>query len=103
MYANVLNASINRGVSTSFAISGSSFWICSTIVPIGSSTSGIQSSSSPAMPRSLGRPAGGSEHSPRDVRGDDEHENGEQTPQDVLGQGVCDLDAALDADDRAEA
>src|SRR5204863_106064 len=45
MYAKVLNASKRCGVSTSPPISAWSFWIWATIVPIGSSTSGIQTSS----------------------------------------------------------
>src|SRR5205085_11742880 len=54
MYANVRNARSFRGESTSLSISGSSACNCSTMEPIGSSTSGNQISSGPATPASLG-------------------------------------------------
>src|SRR5664279_2073466 len=77
MYANVRNARIRCGDSISVATSGFSRWICSMIAPSGSSTSGIQRSSRPAMPGLWLLAAG----APGDLpRGTDE-QHGEQLAQ----------------------
>src|SRR5438067_3561701 len=98
MYANVLNASSRRGVWTSSRISGSSSSIWATMLPIGSSTSGIQTSSIPDMPRRLAFA-----HAPRDLRGDEDHQHAEQPPEHVLRERLGERDAALDAADRRQA
>src|SRR5438067_541785 len=98
MYANVLNASSRRGVWTSSRISGSSSSIWATMLPIGSSTSGIQTSSIPDMPRRLAFA-----HAPRDLRGDEDHQHAEQPPEHVLRERLGECDAALDAADRRQA
>src|SRR3954454_21855345 len=64
------------GDSTSFAMSGFSRWICSTIEPIGSSTSGIQMSSSSGMPGLLLLLPG----APGDLPGCEEEQNGKEPP-----------------------
>ena len=66
MYANVLNASTRWGESTSSPISGSPSSIAWTIAPIGSSTSGIQSSSCVGHAGMIAAFAG----APRDLRGE---------------------------------
>src|SRR6476619_1295905 len=81
-------------------ISGCSRWICSTIDPIGSSTSGIQTSSEPVIAGRIGRFR--AEGAPRDARRDDQHEDREQPSQGALGERLRNLNDTFDADDRAE-
>src|SRR5512132_3257380 len=75
--------------------------MCATIVPIGSSTSGIQTSSGRVISPRIGRFH--SHGPPGQTGGDGKHEDGEEAPQHVLGQRLRKLDAAGDAGDRAEA
>src|SRR5581483_10786408 len=96
-YANVLNASRRRGESTRARIPGSSASTCATMPPIGSSTSGIQTSSID-MPGRLA-PA----HPPRDLRGDGDHQHAEQPAERMLGQRLGKDDAALDSAERGDA
>src|SRR4051794_25275009 len=100
MYANVLNASSRCGVWTSSPISGCSVWIWSTIDPIGSSTSGIQTSSEPVIAGRIGRLR--TQGAPRHTCSHDQHEDREQPPKRLLGESFGDLDASFDAHDRAE-
>src|SRR3954453_23633021 len=99
MYANVRNARIRCGDSTSFAMSGFSAWICWTIEPIGSSTSGIQRSSTSGMAGLWLLPAG----PPGDLGGCEEKQHREQAPQGRFGQGFGHLGAADGGPDRGDA
>src|SRR5689334_8828741 len=92
MYANVRKARIRCGDSTSLPMSGFSSMIAWTIEPIGSSTSGIQSSSSRSSVISgllLLSPG-----PPRDLRCGEEQKDGEELSKHVLGQAFGDLGAA---------
>src|SRR3954466_10608750 len=100
MYANVLNASTRCGVETRRAISGCSSWIWPTMLPIGSSTSGIQISSGSATALRIGRGARGA---PGDLERDRDHQRPEQPPQEVGRERLRDEHAALDARDRRDA
>src|SRR4029453_7474311 len=80
-------------------MSGCCCWISSTIAPIGSSTSGVQTSASAAISGRIGRLSPGP---PGQLSRDPEHQHAQQPPQDVFRERLSDLHAGLDPCDRAE-
>src|ERR1700704_3097180 len=98
MYANVRNARMRCGDSTSFAISGFSSTICWTIEPIGSSTSGIQSSSFSVIAELWLLSPG----TPRDLRCREDQQHREELSEDVVRQRFGHLSAADRSSDRGD-
>src|SRR3954453_15418686 len=98
MYAKVRKARIRCGDSTSLAISGFSSWICWTIEPIGSSTSGIHRSSISATPGLWLFLAG----PPGDLGRREEQQNREQLPERRFRQRFGHLGTADGGADRGD-
>src|SRR5688500_9386414 len=96
---------MRRGEPTRRSISGSSACSCSTMLPIGSSTSGSQISWCSVMPTpgSWSLSVGGrSPGPPCELPGDGQQEHGEETPERALRERRRHLHSGLDADDRGE-
>src|SRR5438067_381671 len=100
MYANVRNASSRRGDSIRRAISSFSRSMRATIAPIGSSTSGIQSSSTSAIAPGLWLFA---PRAPCNLGGGQDQDAGEQLAQRCLGDALGDLRAPDRGPDRGDA